>query len=154
MTQEQQTTLKEWAQAAWKIRKEKEKAALKHWKTLKQRMSEYKQVIPAWIMSLHGVVENIKPDSKPFDVVIVDDADQTGPEGLLLHTLAKKIIVVGENRQISPETAGIENDTMENLKKQYLNEIKHSDYIGCKYSYYDYCNVLFKSHIQMKETDS
>ena len=101
------SSLKGWIQAIGKIGKGTGVTASKHRKVAKKRMEECKTAIPAWIMPLYRVVENIKPDAEPFDIAIIDEASQTGPDGFLLNYLAKKIIVVGDKEQISPENPGI-----------------------------------------------
>jgi hypothetical protein len=59
--------------------------------------------IPAWIMPIDRLWNSVKPASQPlFDVAIVDEASQCGVETLFLCYLAKKIIVVGDDKQITP----------------------------------------------------
>ncbi len=146
------SSLKGWIQAIGKIGKGTGVTASKHHKVAKKRMEECKTAIPAWIMPLYRVVENIKPDAEPFDIAIIDEASQTGPDGFLLNYLAKKIIVVGDKEQISPENPGIKDEDVEILKKKYLSDIRFSEHIGREYSYYDYCEILFTgSHVQLRE---
>ena len=114
-------------------------------------MSKCQTAIPAWIMPLYRIVESIKPGSEKFDVVIIDEASQTGPEGFLLHFIAQQIIVVGDNEQISPEMAGINDIDVEILKKKYLSSMPLHEHIGREYSYYDYCDIQFKDHVQLRE---
>ena len=54
--------------------------------------------------------------NKIFDVVIVDEASQCGFEGIPLYYLAKKILVVGDDKQITPEAVGIPLDIVNRLK--------------------------------------
>ncbi len=146
------SSLKGWIQSISKMGKGTGITAGKHRKTAKKRMEECKTAIPAWIMPLYRVVENINPANEPFDIAIIDEASQTGPDGFLLNHLAKKIIVVGDKEQISPENPGIKDEDVEIHKKKYLSDIKFFDYIGREYSYYDYCETLFtKSHVQLRE---
>lgn len=42
-------------------------------------------------MPLYRVFESVKPAPGIFDVVIVDEASQCGPDSLILFYLAKKI---------------------------------------------------------------
>ena len=149
---EELSSLKGWIQAISKIGKGTGITASKHRKVAKKRMEECKTTIPAWIMPLYRVVENIKPNAEPFDIAIIDEASQTGPDGFLLNYLAKKIIVVGDKEQISPENPGIKDEDVEIIKKKYLSDIKYSEHIGREYSYYDYCETLFTgSHVQLRE---
>ena len=137
-----------------KIGKGTGKTANKHRRMAKKRMEECRSSIPAWIMPLYRVVESLAPPSpqhKAFDIVIIDEASQTGPDGLLLDSLAEKMIVVGDEEQISPENPGVRDEDVEILKKKYLSNMD-SDYIGREYSYYDYCSNKFAgSRIQLRE---
>ena len=149
---EELSSLKGLIHSISKIGKGTGKSAGRHRKTAKKRMEECKTAVPAWIMPLYRVVENLKPGREPFDIVIIDEASQTGPDGFLINYLAKKVIVVGDKEQISPEHPGIREEDVESLKKKYLSGIKFSEYIGRDYSYYDYCEILFtKSHVQLRE---
>ena len=150
MTDNQLKSLRGWVQAIAKIGKGTGKTAQKHRRVAKERMQECKSAVPCWIMPLYRVVENIKPSSAQFDVVIIDEASQTGPDGFLLNYLARKMIVVGDKEQISPENPGIKDEDVEILKKKYLSDIEYSDHIGREYSYYDYCEITGTS-IQLRE---
>ncbi len=152
LTNTELSSLKGWIQSINKIGKGTGKTAPKHRKVAKTRMEECKTAIPSWIMPLYRVVENINPSNEPFDVAIIDEASQTGPDGFLLNCLAKKIIVVGDKEQISPENIGITDEDVEIHKKKYLTGIKFFDYIGGEFSYYDYCETVFTgSHVQLRE---
>ena len=151
ITNEELSNLRALIQSITRIGKGMGKSAPRHRKTAKKRMEECKTAVPAWIMPLYRVVENIKPSSEPFDIAIIDEASQTGPDGFLINYLAKKIIVVGDREQIRPENPGIREEDVEILKKKWLNGIKFSDHIGRDYSYYDYCEILIESHVQLRE---
>ena len=152
ITNEELSSLKGWIQSVNKIGKGTGKSAPRHRRVAKKRMEECKTAIPAWIMPLYRVVENINPTQSLFDIAIIDEASQTGPDGFLLNYIAKKVIVVGDKEQISPENIGLKEEDVEILKKKYLSDIKFSEYIGRDYSYYDYCEILFtQSHIQLRE---
>ena len=152
ITDKELSSLRALIQAITRIGKGTGKSAPRHRKTARQRMEECKLAIPAWIMPLYRVVENISPDTEPFDIAIIDEASQTGPDGFLLNYLAKKIIVVGDKEQISPEHPGMREEDVEILKNKWLSDIKFSKHIGRDYSYYDYCEILFTgSHVQLRE---
>ena len=152
ITNKELSSLRAWIQSVNRIGRGKGRSAPRHRKEAKKRMEECKTAIPAWIMPLYRVVENIKPNTEPFDIAIIDEASQTGPDGFLLNYIAKKVIVVGDKEQISPENIGLKDEDVEILKKRYISDIKFSEYIGRDYSYYDYCEILFTgSHIQLRE---
>ena len=153
LTAEELSSLRGWIQAITRVGKGTGKSAERHRRTARKRMEECKTVIPAWIIPLYRVVENIKPHSPCFDVAIIDEASQTGPDGFLINYLAKQIIVVGDKEQISPDNIGVKDDDVELLKKKYLSDMKDiaRDSIGRDYSYYDFCETLFKSSVQLRE---
>jgi hypothetical protein len=61
------------------------------------------------------VWENAKAVSGLFDTVIIDEASQAGTDSVLLLMLAKRIIVVGDNMQNSPEAVGVREDDVATL---------------------------------------
>ncbi len=153
ITEYELSHLRAFVQSIAKIGKGTGKSASRHRKVAQKRMKECKAFIPAWIMPLYRVVENIQTHSQPFDIAIIDEASQTGPDGFLINYIAKKVIVVGDKEQISPENLGVKEDDVEHLKNRLLKDnIKYYEHIGRDYSYYDYCEILFtRSHIQLRE---
>ncbi len=81
-------------------------------------------------MPIYRVAETIHPGTDKYDVVIVDEASQSGPEALFLHYLAKRIVVVGDDKQISPEFVGITREDVELLRQRHILDIPHSDALG------------------------
>ena len=55
-----------------------------------------------------------------FDVVIVDEASQAGLEATFLQYLAPKIVVVGDDKQVSPLAVGVDQQQLRTLADQYL----------------------------------
>ena len=115
-----------WRQSIKKIRKGTGKHANKHRLDAKYHLGFCKDAIPAWVMPLYRVFETITPESKMFDVVIVDEASQCGFEGIPLYYLAKKILVVGDDKQITPEAVGIPLDIVNRLKQEYLYDFEYA----------------------------
>jgi len=72
-------------------------------------------------MPLHRVWDTVDPAPGMFDVIVVDEASQCGLEALPLFYLAKKILIVGDDKQISPEAVGIElGPVYHRLMEEYL----------------------------------
>ena len=68
-------------------------------------MQKAKTAVPAWVVPLPNLLDNLPPDRNSFDVVIVDEASQVGMEQLFLLWLAPRVIVVGDNKQCTPGEA-------------------------------------------------
>jgi len=113
----------------------------KHVETLRRDarkyMDECKAAIPAWIMPLHRVAETVEVHGGAFDVVIIDEASQTGPEGLMLQYLGKQCIVVGDDKQISPEAVGVNMDNVRALMKKYLDDVPFAETLTPTSSLFD-----------------
>src|SRR5690606_37701186 len=96
---DRQGAMKEWQQTVKRIDK-----TGKHLESRRHEPQRYlhqcRDAIPAHVMPLYRVAEQFSFDqSEVFDVAIIDEASQTGPEGLLLAFLAKQCIVVGDDKQ-------------------------------------------------------
>ena len=65
-----------------------------------------------------------------FDVVIVDEASQAGPEALFLTYIAKKIIIVGDDKQIEPEAWASRSSGSTPWSRQYLYDFPAPEMIG------------------------
>ena len=71
-------------------------------KAARAAMEKAKDAVPAWVVPLPNLLENIAPKRHAFDVVIVDEASQVGLENLFLLWMAPRIIVVGDDKQCTP----------------------------------------------------
>lgn len=68
----------------------------------RQALEKAKDAVPAWVVPLSGLLENITAARNSFDVIIVDEASQVGLEQLFLLWMAPRVIVVGDDRQCTP----------------------------------------------------
>lgn len=151
MSPAHQQHLNAWRQAIKKIGKGTGKYA-GHWRRVAQaELEQCRDAIPAWVMPLYRVFESVKPAPGIFDVVIVDEASQCGPESLILFYLAKKIIVVGDDKQISPSNVGIDKDQAKSLLRQHLEGIELADTFDVDSSLFDHGQVRLGKRITLHE---
>ncbi|MCE7002894.1 AAA family ATPase [Kibdelosporangium philippinense] len=78
------------------------KKAREYRKAARAAMEKAKDAVPAWVVPLPNLLENITPNKDAFDVVIVDEASQVGLEQLFLLWMAPRVIVVGDDKQCTP----------------------------------------------------
>ena len=109
---EKQAALQAWQQAMRRIGRGTGKYTETHRRDARKYLERCCAAIPAWIMPLHRVAETIDIQAGAFDIVIVDEASQTGPEGLILQFLGKQCIIVGDDKQISPEAVGVNQNAV------------------------------------------
>lgn len=93
--------------------------------------------IPVWIMPLNRVAENFDPRKNKFDIVIIDEASQADILALSALYLGKKVIIVGDDEQVSPDSVGIKTDEINALIEQYLSDIPNNQLFNGKTSVYD-----------------
>lgn len=151
MTEEQRQHLMAWAKAIQRIGKGTGKRAEKHRRDAEVHMEQCREAIPGWIMPLYRVAESIAPYPEIFDVVIVDEASQCGPEALILMYIAKKCIIVGDDQQISPEGVGVNRQDVDLLINKYLSDVPHTDSYGLESSLFTHAEIRFGSRIVLRE---
>ena len=150
MTEGQRQHLLAWTTSMRKVGKGTGKNAHIHLKDAQKHMSECRDAIPAWIMPLYRVFDTFDVEPNLFDVVIIDEASQSGPDAVILQYIAKKLIVVGDDKQISPEYIGIKREDIQYLRKQYLSDFKLADMLDIENSFFDLANVLFGGRITLE----
>jgi very-short-patch-repair endonuclease len=151
MTPHQRQHLVAWSKAMRKIGKGTGKYVPLHRRAAREHMEECRGAIPAWIMPLYRVVESVRPGKDLFDVVIIDEASQSGPEALLLTYFAKKIVVVGDDKQISPEFVGLDKEDVVQLRTRRLSSIPHKDHYGADDSFFDVADIIYPGRIRLRE---
>jgi superfamily I DNA and/or RNA helicase/very-short-patch-repair endonuclease len=151
MTEEQRQNLVAWSHAIQKIGKGTGKRAEKYRREAEGYMNNCRGAIPAWVMPLYRVAESITPKPEIFDVVIIDEASQCGPEALLLLYIAKKCIVVGDDQQISPEGVGIERRDVDLLIERFLRDFPLKDTYGLESSLFTHAAIRYGSRIVLQE---
>ncbi|MFE3496126.1 AAA domain-containing protein [Streptomyces sp. NPDC059175] len=121
LTDDQAVALTSYQQNVRKLGKGTGKYAATYRRQARQSLQASQAAVPAWIMPLHQVTETVPMDrAGRFDVVIVDEASQSGPEALLLAWLGAKVIVVGDDQQVSPAQVGMDHDEQFALQRRLL----------------------------------
>ena len=151
MTRTHQQHLVSWHQSMRRLGKGTGKHAHKHRLDAQQSLNECKGAVPAWVMPLHRVYETVEASPACFDVIIVDEASQCGYEALPLLYLAKKIIVVGDEKQISPEAVGTDRAHVFNLMKAHLSDFKYKASFDIENSLFAHGQIRFGNRITLRE---
>jgi very-short-patch-repair endonuclease len=88
----------------------------------------------------------------PFDVLVVDEASQIGLEAVPLLALAKRTIVVGDDKQTSPENVGLGRQQVFNLLDEHLAMIpKYRTLFDPDGSLYDLAFQKFPGVVMLTE---
>ena len=147
-----QQHLHAWVQAVRKIGKTgKGKRALKFRKEAQIQMEKCKSSVPCWIMPLYKVAETVNPEKGMYDYVIVDEASQLGADAIFLLYISKKIIIVGDDKQVSPEYVGIDANAMLPFIKKHLHDIPFANFYGTEFSFFDHAKRFCKGITVLRE---
>ena len=137
--------LRGWKQTIQKIGKGTGKNTALHKKHAKEKMLLCQKVVPAWIMPLNKVFDTLNPVENKFDIIIIDEASQSDISSLILLYMAKKIIVVGDNKQVSPSDVGINIDKINMFRRKYIKgKVANNDLYGIRASLYSIVSTTFQ----------
>lgn len=114
-------------------------------------MDQCRDAIPVWIMPRYLVAEMLEPAPGRYDLVIVDEASQLGIESLFLFYIAKKMVVVGDDQQISPYGVGIADAAISGLRHHYLQGMPHPVALSAQSSLYGNAQIRFGQSIVLRE---
>ena len=106
-------------------------------------LEQCRGAVPAWIMPTFRVAESLSPASDAFDVVIVDEASQSGVDALFLWWLGKKVVIVGDNEQISPDAVGVALEPVFAMRDQLIGDQPIGSVISPQTSLFDLGEIAF-----------
>ena len=99
--------------------------------------------VPCWIMSHARISEAMPPDIGGFDLVIVDEASQSDLWALPAILRGKKILVVGDDKQVSPDGSFIAGQRIQELRARFLSEQPYGTEMTPEKSLYDLAARVF-----------
>ncbi len=110
--------------------------------------------IPCWIMPHYRISESLPVALGEFDLVIIDEASQSDLTAMPALLRAKKVLVVGDDQQVSPEGVGLEEEKIRSLMGQFLgNQVGlYRPQMSPDKSIYDLFKVVFaQGQIMLRE---
>jgi hypothetical protein len=109
----------------------------------RREMEVAQGAIPVWIMPVNQVIENFPVTNEKFDVVIFDESSQCDIMSIPVLMRGKRIIVVGDDEQISPYGIGVRDEDIEELVHRYLDGIPNARLFDNKISLYEIADQVF-----------
>jgi very-short-patch-repair endonuclease len=106
-------------------------------------MEDAQGAVPCWIMSQNKVSETLPAILGSFDLVVVDEASQSDLWALPAVLRGKKILVVGDDKQVSPDGSFIAATHVQSLKERFLTDQPHKDVLTPGMSLYDIASTVF-----------
>ncbi len=151
ITPEASKHLKGWMQAMRRIAEEEDPRPFVE--QAEEHMQQCQEAVPAWIMPLHEVFEQFSIRPNLFDVVIIDEASQSWHDALLLHYIAKRVIIVGDDAQISPSIIGVRQKEIEQLQMKHFAslDLPFVHLLDLNHSYFDFAYTMTQQTITLRE---
>ncbi|TDD36418.1 DNA helicase [Actinomadura sp. KC06] len=148
----QRQALVGWLQTLRKIGKGTGVNANKWRAEARRLMPEAMGAVPVWIMPYYRVAESFDPAAAPpFDVVIVDESSQCDVFAIGLLGLGHKVVVVGDDKQISPSAVGVRRDRVDELIRTHLPSFPNAMLLDMESSLYDASARLFPGVVRLRE---
>jgi very-short-patch-repair endonuclease len=114
--------LQAYLNAIQRIGKGTGKRALRYRRDARFAAAEAHRAVPCWIMPHHRVSESLPAQLGCFDLVVIDEASQSDLSALPVLLRARKLLIVGDDRQVSPQAIGLEEERVKALMQRHLPE--------------------------------
>ncbi|SLM47403.1 conserved protein of unknown function [Nitrospira japonica] len=119
--------------------------ATRYRRDARDAMTDAAGAVPCWIMSHARISEAMPADIGAFDLVIVDEASQSDLWALPAILRGKKVLIVGDDKQVSPDAGFIAGERIRELKARFLTEQPYGVEMTPEKSLYDLAARVFAS---------
>ena len=144
--------LVEFVRALARIGRGTGKMAWMHRRTARDAMERCYGAVPCWIMPTWRVAEQLPADLGVVDLVIIDEASQSDITELPALLRGKKILVVGDDRQVSPTAPFVTQEKIGQLRHHYLGDMPFKSLLEPGESIYDLMRAVFPNErLMLKE---
>ena len=117
--------------------------ATRYRRDARESMQDAAGAVPCWIMNHNRISEAMPADIGAFDLVIVDEASQSDLWALPAILRGKKILVVGDDKQVSPDAGFIDSDRIQELRDRFLVDQPYGAEMTPEKSLYDLAARVF-----------
>jgi transcription elongation GreA/GreB family factor/very-short-patch-repair endonuclease len=146
------SALVEFVRALARIGKGTGKAAGTHRRAAREAMARCYDAVPCWIMPTWRVAEQLPAELGLPDLVIIDEASQSDITELPALLRGRKILVVGDDRQVSPTAPFVTQAKIAQLRHHYLNDLPFKSLLEPGESIYDLMRAVFPNErLMLKE---
>ena len=146
------SALVEYVRALGRLGKGTGKGAGRHRRVARDAMARCYDAVPCWIMPTWRVAEQLPSDMAAFDLVILDEASQSDVTELPALLRGRKILAVGDDRQVSPTPPFVSQGKVAQLRHRYLARLPYAALLEPGESLYDLMRAVFPdSRLMLKE---
>jgi transcription elongation GreA/GreB family factor/very-short-patch-repair endonuclease len=139
-------------QAISKIGTGKGKKAPRFIRAAQEAARQASSAAPVWIMPEYKIPEQLPPEFGDFDLVILDEASQSDITAIAALARGKKILVVGDEAQVSPTAVGISVQKINALRAEFLDGLPNAGLIDENTSIFEMTKRMHpESHVMLRE---
>jgi very-short-patch-repair endonuclease len=142
-SKEQHRALMAWLDLVRRVGKGTGKRATEYQRDARKQLATARAAVPVWIMPLARVAESFAPGEKLFDVVILDEASQCDLGALVAFSMAKRVVVVGDDEQVSPLDIGTKVEDVMALQEEWLGDLPDKNLFDGRASAYEIARRSF-----------
>ncbi|MDF3384512.1 MULTISPECIES: AAA domain-containing protein [unclassified Sulfitobacter] len=152
MTKPVRQAMEAFTQAVSKIGTGKGKKAPRFIRAAQDAAKQASSAAPVWIMPEYKIPEQLPAKFGDFDLVVLDEASQSDITALAALARGKKILVVGDEEQVSPSVVGIAVQKVNALRAEYLDGLPSADLIDENSSIFEITKRMHpESHVMLRE---
>jgi len=113
---------------------------------------EASKAAPVWVMPEYKIPEQLPPQLGEFDLVILDEASQSDITALAALARGKKLLIVGDEEQVSPSNVGIPSERINAMRAEHLHGLPNSKLIDENTSIFEITMRMYPaSHLVLRE---
>ena len=121
-------------------------------KHAQEAMRHAYRAVPCWVLPQWRVCETIPAEIGLFDLVIIDEASQSDISALPVLLRGKKLLIVGDHKQVSPSAIGVPEERIRDLNRRFLTNQPFYSEMTPEKSIYDLARVVFAGNsVMLKE---
>jgi very-short-patch-repair endonuclease len=121
--------------------------AVRYRQDARKAMANAYAATPCWIMAHWRVSESLPPELGMFDLLIIDEASQSDVWALPAIARAKKLLVVGDDKQVSPSDVGLRETDIRTVRDRFLRALPYGEHLLPGTSIYDLASTMFASDV-------
>ncbi len=126
--------------------------AMRYRRDAQGAMTRAYRAVPCWVLPQWRVSETIPSEVGLFDLVVIDEASQSDIWALPVLLRGKKLLIVGDHKQVSPSAVGMAEEKIKDLISRFLLNQPFGSEMTPEKSIYDLASVVFASNsVMLKE---
>ena len=147
LTQRVQAALARFTTAIARLGKGTGKTAGRFRRIIRDAAFDAAQAVPCWILPEWRVAEQLPAELGAFDLVIIDEASQSDITALPAILRGTKVLIVGDDKQVSPTPIGIEDRKIVQLRTTFLTGLPFADHMDPATSLYELAGMIYPGRV-------